>query len=387
MIINRNKTVMGNLIDLIKESNPDLPDMQDNQVVYGAPVPDNTHPGRNSRIVVQAINNLGFKGSRTLWYSRCTLTEGLVNTNPEIIRQEGETNAQVASRAMAALNIHPTQVDLSYPDHYKVQFTAKNNSGIYLPGNHTLNLSATTMNLGPARANLVYPFRSIPSMSTYDLKMIIGNYFGIQTIDFKLGENADDVFTTPIHGGSDVNVKMTLVRPNTTFNGSLTSYIPLRFPYFIITDIPTYVQTSGWYYESNIGWVNNSFPWNTLHPLAGLPAHTYTHLNKMSGLFTCYHDTPAGGMGENSLLATTSGGGNLLIGIDDGNTLAVSGMGWYQEGVFNVAAVDLIDFQSNYTFPSPLTFTQFSMRSNYYQTYPRALRGVKWIRFDYFVTG
>lgn len=75
MIIDPQKSVHENFLDLLIESNPGFPRLSQDLLILGNAVDDDSVPDRNTSIVVTAKQGSGFSGTRTLYYNRCNLND------------------------------------------------------------------------------------------------------------------------------------------------------------------------------------------------------------------------------------------------------------------------------------------------------------------------
>lgn len=118
MIINRTKSVFDNFIALIKESNPSFEDVTEDQVILGLPVADNSVQGRNTRIEITAKAHSGYSGTRTLYYSRCSLSELIEEAwIPEIINLEVfDTGADVVDMILLNMGSMANQIVINEGD-------------------------------------------------------------------------------------------------------------------------------------------------------------------------------------------------------------------------------------------------------------------------------
>lgn len=233
-------------------------------------------------------------------------------------------------------------------------------------------------------AGLSHPISVVEGETDTQFKERLANWFGVAPTAFKLGDDADDVFSLPVMGDNDVEIRITSVSDSLWLNSDVIGRdkIKVRFPYMLIDDLTEHIGTTGWLYDEDLGWYNNNYAWDTNHTLQNIPSHTLTSLKKMSGLFNQYNDSPSGGMGQNFVTAVNASG-SWNIGTVDGNTTASQGMGSFNEGVYTVSTANRLGFLSTFTLNGAATFTAIHVRSNYYQTYPRGRRGIKWLRFDY----
>lgn len=168
MIINRNKTVMENLVDLIKESNQGLT-ISPGQFSVVSINADTAGADNNTRIGIVATANAGFKGTLDLWYKRATLTQGLVSPITQLQRNAGETNAQVGARILTALNIKDSEVTINGGSGWGgdgVQTIASiSDSLIYLPGQSYQVTVEPTGILGSITFNSTYVDQTIKTAS------------------------------------------------------------------------------------------------------------------------------------------------------------------------------------------------------------------------------
>lgn len=241
----------------------------------------------------------------------------------------------------------------------------------------------------PVITALAYPVATRTTESDTVVKQRIATLIGLTVGQFKLGVNADDVFSRPAGGlVTDGAVKITTTDPTIAFAGATSSSINLRLPSIQYDDIPSIVGTTGWVNDPTNGWYNNTTPWDTKHTLTQLPAIALTALKRISAVFTGYYNTPAGSMSQNYLATVENAAPNTaaIFGVTDPWDAAVSGMQYYDEGVATTLVQNVIGMTLKKTFAVPTALKQIDIYSNYFTTFPKSSRGFKNLKLEFFVS-
>lgn len=101
--INKSLSALENIVELIKEVHPGS-SLTSSQVTLGA-VTAATGENYNTEIVVNAVENAGFRGSRTFKYTRLGLDQASATRVESVEVLPADTEAEVAAKVAAALNL------------------------------------------------------------------------------------------------------------------------------------------------------------------------------------------------------------------------------------------------------------------------------------------
>lgn len=254
-------------------------------------------------------------------------------------------------------------------------------NGLFSPYNNDY------LDIGPALATLIYPFKTLPGDTQQSLKERLATRLGADIEGFALGENADDVFTIPQNGSEDVTVKITSKRSQFFIDGEKEGSVKLRFPEFTMGAlVPNHQAASGWLQDANFGWYNNTNQWDFWYPSQNFPSHFKTQLKKIQAVFSSRVNTPTNGAAQNTFVIWRGTGTpqGWWIGVDDNNDSA--GMQIHHEGGVTLTKFDVIDRLCSKSFIEPTAISNIFFRSNKLNTLPIAARGFKNLKMEFFVS-
>lgn len=114
MLINTSKTAIENLIDLIVNDNPSLASANlGAKVTIGAPS-EFIQGALNTQVLLTAIPNAGFSGTKTVKYTRLGMSSGVASVPSAISINPADTQAQIKTKIAAALGLIEAEIDFVY---------------------------------------------------------------------------------------------------------------------------------------------------------------------------------------------------------------------------------------------------------------------------------
>jgi len=113
--VNLALTASANVLALINAANPAL-NATDTQVTLGTPSVEAGTGGRNTSLIVTAIDNQGFSGTQTFAYTRQALASGAAVATAKAVPfaiAPGDTNAQILTKAATALGLLESELTIA----------------------------------------------------------------------------------------------------------------------------------------------------------------------------------------------------------------------------------------------------------------------------------
>ncbi|MNP89145.1 hypothetical protein D3C85_15480 [compost metagenome] len=158
-----------------------------------------------------------------------------------------------------------------------------------------------------------------------------------------------------------------------TLNMSVVTYPTLTDVLSDVTD---------WVNDATRGWYKDTYSWNAQSPV-NLSTEFLSKIRQISAVFTSYHDTPAGCLGESYIRLSLSNSAVITIGTSDSHSVASSGQMVYRgdAGGTLITTDNQIDVKMTYTLPAGVTIVDMQFASNGYNNgatyYPFTTRGMK----------